>query len=103
MTKKDTAGTVQIDGVVTEALKEGEDVKESLAERILGRVTVNDIVNPLTKKIIVKAGDDITDEKADIISEETPITSVEIRSVLTCESKREYVQNVMEEIYQPEN
>ena len=79
-------GTIR--GVVTEALKEGEDVKESLAERIVGRVTVNDIVNPLTKKIIVKAGEDITDEKAEIISEETPITSVEIRSVLTCESKR---------------
>ena len=79
-------GTIR--GVVTEALKEGEDVKESLAERILGRVTVNDIVNPLTKKIIVKAGEDITDERAEIISEETPITSVEIRSVLTCESKR---------------
>jgi len=79
-------GTIR--GVVTEALQEGEDVKESLAERILGRVTVNDIVNPLTKKIIVKAGEEITDERDEIISEETPITSVEIRSVLTCESKR---------------
>ena len=78
-------GTIR--GVITEALKEGEDVKESLAERILGRVTVNDIVDPLTKKIILKAGENITEEKADMISE-TPITAVEIRSVLTCESKR---------------
>jgi DNA-directed RNA polymerase subunit beta' len=78
-------GTIR--GVVTEALKEGEDVKESLAERILGRVTVSDVVDPLTKKIIVKAGDEITEEKAQLISD-SPITAVEIRSVLTCESKR---------------
>ncbi|MBV6479610.1 MAG: DNA-directed RNA polymerase subunit beta' [Ignavibacteria bacterium] len=78
-------GTVR--GVMTEALKEGEDVKESLAERILGRVCVNDIVNPLTKKLILKAGELITEEIAAQISE-TPITQVEIRSVLTCETKR---------------
>ena len=78
-------GTVR--GVVTEALKEGEDIKESLAERILGRVCVHDIVNPLTKKLILKAGELITEEIAALISE-TPITQVEIRSVLTCETKR---------------
>jgi DNA-directed RNA polymerase subunit beta' len=78
-------GTIR--GVLTEALKEGEDIKESLSERILGRVTVHDVVDPLTKKIIVKTGDEITEEKAQLISD-SPITSVEIRSVLTCESKR---------------
>ncbi len=78
-------GTIR--GVKTEALKEGEDVKETLAERILGRVVVNDVINPLTKKAIVKSGELITEEKAQLISE-TPITDVEIRSVLTCESTR---------------
>ena len=74
-------------GVATEALKEGEDVKETLAERILGRVAVHDVINPLTKKVIIKTGELITEEKADLVSE-TPITQVEIRSVLTCETKR---------------
>jgi DNA-directed RNA polymerase subunit beta' len=74
-------------GVYTEALKEGEDVKETLAERILGRVAVSDVINPLTKKAIIKAGDEITEEKAMEVSE-SPVSGVEIRSVLTCESKR---------------
>ncbi|MBM4157660.1 MAG: DNA-directed RNA polymerase subunit beta' [Ignavibacteria bacterium] len=78
-------GTIK--GVITSALKEGEDVKETLAERILGRVTVEDIIDPLTKKMIIKAGEEITEEIASIISE-TAISSVNIRSVLTCESKR---------------
>jgi DNA-directed RNA polymerase subunit beta' len=78
-------GTIR--GVLTEALKEGEDIKESLAERILGRVTVADVIDPLTKKLIVKAGEEITEDKAQTISD-SPITAVEIRSVLTCESKR---------------
>jgi DNA-directed RNA polymerase subunit beta' len=78
-------GTIR--GVLTEALKEGEDIKESLAERILGRTTVHDVIDPLTKKILVKTGEEITEEKAQAISD-SPITSVEIRSVLTCESKR---------------
>jgi len=76
-----------IRGVTTEALKEGEDIKESLAERILGRVAVHDVVNPLTKKVIIKGGELINEELADMVAE-TPITEVEIRSVLTCELKR---------------
>jgi DNA-directed RNA polymerase subunit beta' len=78
-------GTIR--GVFTEALKEGEDIKEPLSERILGRVAVNDVFDPLSKKLIVKSGEEIDEEKAAMISE-TPITGVEIRSVLTCESKR---------------
>ncbi|MGB3019185.1 MAG: DNA-directed RNA polymerase subunit beta', partial [Ignavibacteria bacterium] len=74
-------------GVMTEALKEGEDVKETLAERILGRVAVHDVVDPLTKKVIIKSGELITELEAQLVSE-TPINSVEIRSVLTCETKR---------------
>lgn len=82
---EDDCGTNR--GVETEALKEGEDVKEKLSERILGRVVLNDVIHPLTNELIVSAGEGINEEKADLI-EESPINMVEIRSVLTCESKR---------------
>ncbi len=78
-------GTIR--GVVTGALKEGEDVKEPLSERILGRVTVHDVTDPLTGEPIVLAGEVIDEDKADRIAE-TSIETVEIRSVLTCEAKR---------------
>ncbi|HZY10378.1 MAG TPA: DNA-directed RNA polymerase subunit beta' [Bacteroidota bacterium] len=78
-------GTIR--GVRTGALKEGEDVKEPLAERILGRVSVHDVIDPLTRKVIVKAGEEIDEKKAAAISD-TSIETVEIRSVLACESKR---------------
>jgi DNA-directed RNA polymerase subunit beta' len=78
-------GTIR--GVMTGALKEGEDIKEPLSERILGRVAVHDVVDPLNRKVIVKAGDEIDEEKAAAIAD-TSIENVEIRSVLTCEAKR---------------
>ena len=78
-------GTIR--GVVTGALKEGEDVKEPLAERIIGRVTVHDVIDPLSGKSIIEAGEVIDEETADRIAE-TSIETVEIRSVLTCEAKR---------------
>ncbi len=78
-------GTIR--GVITGALKEGEDVKEPLVERILGRVAVHDVVDPLTRKVLVKAGDEIDERIAASIAE-TSIEAVEIRSVLTCEAKR---------------
>ncbi|MBI4810096.1 MAG: DNA-directed RNA polymerase subunit beta', partial [Ignavibacteriales bacterium] len=78
-------GTIR--GVLTGALKEGEDVKEPLAERILGRVSVHDVIDPMTKDILIKAGEEIDEKKATAISE-TSIEAVEIRSVLACESKR---------------
>jgi DNA-directed RNA polymerase subunit beta' len=76
-----------ISGVVTGALKEGEDVKEPLAERILGRVAVHDVIDPITHQMIVKSSDVIDEEIAGRISE-TSIEQVEIRSVLACEAKR---------------
>jgi DNA-directed RNA polymerase subunit beta' len=81
----DDCGTIR--GVLTGALKEGEDVKEPLAERILGRVAVHDVVDPLTKKTIVKGAEEIDEKKATAIAE-TSIETVEIRSVLACEAKR---------------
>ena len=59
----------------------------SLGERILGRVSVHDIIDPQTEEIIVRAGEEINDAAADRI-DASPIESVEIRSVLTCEAKR---------------
>jgi DNA-directed RNA polymerase subunit beta' len=78
-------GTIR--GVVTGALKEGEDIKEPLSERIVGRVTVHDVVDPMSGKVILEAGEIIDEEKSDRIGE-TSIETVEIRSVLTCEAKR---------------
>ena len=82
---EEDCGTLR--GLVCTALKNGDEVISSLEERILGRVSVHDVVNPSTGEIIVHAGEEITDEKAKAI-EESPIESVEIRSVLTCESKK---------------
>ena len=74
-------------GLRVQALKDNEEIVESLSERILGRVSVHDIVDPLTDELIVEAGIEITEEIAEII-EETSIEEVEIRSVLTCEAKQ---------------
>ncbi|HBF88437.1 MAG TPA: DNA-directed RNA polymerase subunit beta' [Bacteroidales bacterium] len=73
-------------GLVASALKNNEEVVESLSDRILGRTSVHDIYNPLTGELIVEAGEELNEEICQII-EESPIEHVEIRSVLTCESK----------------
>ena len=72
--------------LVCAALKDGDEVISSLSERILGRVSVHDIIHPMTGRLIVAAGEEITEPIAAEI-EASPIESVEIRSVLTCESK----------------
>ena len=74
-------------GIRISALKDNEDVVEPLADRILGRVSVHDVTDPLTSETIVDANDVIDEEKARFIAE-TSIEEVEIRSVLTCESRR---------------
>ena len=74
-------------GLVITALKKNEDVIEPLKDRIVGRTTVHDVYNPDTDELIVASGEMITNEIADII-EEINIEEVEVRSVLTCETKR---------------
>ena len=81
---EEDCGTLR--GLVCTALKDGDEVISSLGERILGRVSVHDIINPSTGKLIVAAGEEITEPIVAEI-EASPIESVEIRSVLTCESK----------------
>ena len=82
---EEDCGTLR--GLVCTELKNNEDVIATLYERILGRVSVHDIIHPITGEIIVRSGEEIREDAAQKI-EESPIESVEIRSVLTCESKK---------------
>ena len=82
---EEDCGTLR--GLQCSALKSGDEVISSLAERILGRVSVHDVLNPKTGEVIVEAGEEITEAIADAI-EKADIETVEIRSVLTCESKK---------------
>jgi DNA-directed RNA polymerase subunit beta' len=74
-------------GIVATAIKNNEEVVESLYERILGRTTVHDVYHPLSGELIVAAGEEITEELAKEI-DESPLEQVEIRSVLTCETTK---------------
>ncbi|RKZ30689.1 DNA-directed RNA polymerase subunit beta' [bacterium] len=83
ITMKD-CGTIR--GVERSALKEGEDIVIPLRERIAGRIAAEDIYDPVTEKVIIEAGDEISDEKA-LEIEDCGIEKVPIRSVLTCEAR----------------
>jgi DNA-directed RNA polymerase subunit beta' len=74
-------------GLMTTALKKADEIVESLADRIVGRTSVHDVANPETGEIIVASGEEINEHIANTI-EAAGIEEVEIRSVLTCESKR---------------
>jgi DNA-directed RNA polymerase subunit beta' len=81
---EDDCGTLR--GIPISALKDNEEVVETLYERILGRTSVHDIYEPLSGDLICRSGEEINEEVASKI-EESPIEIVEIRSVLTCESR----------------
>jgi DNA-directed RNA polymerase subunit beta' len=74
-------------GIFTTALKDNEDIVEPLYDRILGRTSLHDVHDPITNELLVSAGQDIDEEIAKNI-ENSPLEGIEIRSVLTCESKR---------------
>jgi len=82
---EEDCGTVN--GINVSALKEGGETIESLADRILGRVVLGDVIDPLTGEIVVKDNHEINEEDAQKI-EKTGIEKVRIRTVLTCEAKR---------------
>lgn len=82
---EEDCGTLR--GLVCTEIKDNENVVATLSERILGRVSVHDVQHPITGEILVHAGEEITEAIAQKI-EESPIERVEIRSVLTCESKK---------------
>ena len=81
---EEDCGTLR--GLVCTDLKDGDKVISSLGERILGRVSVHDVIHPQTGKLLVASGEEITEPIVAEI-EASPIESVEIRSVLTCESR----------------
>ncbi|MBS1737564.1 MAG: DNA-directed RNA polymerase subunit beta' [Bacteroidetes bacterium] len=74
-------------GIATSALKDNEDIIEPLYDRILGRTSLHDVFNPVTDELLVEAGGHITEDIAAAINE-AGVETVEIRSVLTCESHR---------------
>ncbi|GAA4516793.1 DNA-directed RNA polymerase subunit beta' [Sphingobacterium thermophilum] len=82
---EEDCGTLR--GIYTTALKDNDDIVEPLYDRILGRTPLNDVYHPETNELIVKANEDITEEIA-VAIEKAGIEGIEIRSVLTCESRR---------------
>lgn len=74
-------------GVLVEALKKNEEIVESLGERILGRVSLHDVYNPLTKELLLSAGEEILESAVKKI-EASPVEKVEVRSALTCEAQK---------------
>jgi DNA-directed RNA polymerase subunit beta' len=82
---EEDCGTLR--GIATTALKDNEDIIEPLSDRIEGRTSLHDVYDLVTDKLLVAAGSEITEVLAKKI-EDAGIETVEIRSVLTCESKR---------------
>ena len=76
-----------MDGIEVSSLVEGGEIIEPMGDRILGRVALDDILDPHTDEVIVEANDEITEDLVKKISER-PIDIVKIRSVLTCQAKR---------------
>ena len=74
-------------GLSVSALKKNEEIVESIGDRVVGRVSLNDVIHPLTGDVLVAAGDLIEDAHAKAI-EDSPLESVEVRSPLTCEAKK---------------
>jgi DNA-directed RNA polymerase subunit beta' len=82
---EEDCGTLR--GLEVAPLKKNEEIVETLGERIIGRVTLNDVVNPLTLEVLIEAGEEITEDIVKKI-DESPLETIEVRSALTCESDR---------------
>ncbi|OQY93145.1 MAG: DNA-directed RNA polymerase subunit beta' [Sphingobacteriales bacterium UTBCD1] len=82
---EEDCGTLR--GIAISALKDNEDIIEPLSDRIEGRTSLHDVYNPHNDSLLIEAGEEVTEELARKI-EEAGIETIEIRSVLTCESKR---------------
>jgi len=85
VTMEEDCGTMM--GVEVESLIEGGEIIERLVDRVLGRIAVEDIYDPFTDELIVRQGEEITEHHVDAI-QNSGITKIKIRSVLTCKSKR---------------
>ncbi len=75
-----------IDGIWVDALTEGGEIIQHVGERILGRVALEDVFDPITGEVLVKANEEIDEAKVEKI-EQAGLERVRIRSVLTCESR----------------
>ncbi len=82
---EDDCGTLR--GLSASDVKNNEDIVATLYERVLGRISVHDVYHPTSGELIVKSGEEIDEKKAKML-DESPLERVEIRSVLTCESKQ---------------
>lgn len=82
---EEDCGTLR--GIATSALKDNEDIIEALADRIEGRMSLHDVFHPVTEELLIAGGEEISADVAKQI-DASGIDTVEIRSVLTCESKR---------------
>jgi DNA-directed RNA polymerase subunit beta' len=82
---EEDCGTLR--GLMVSALKDNEEEVEPLFDRIVGRTSLNDVYHPITNELIIESGEMINEAVAQLI-EDSPIDSVEIRSVLTCERRR---------------
>ncbi|MCS6917094.1 MAG: DNA-directed RNA polymerase subunit beta' [Chitinophagales bacterium] len=82
---EEDCGTLR--GIPISALRDNDEVVEPLSDRIIGRISLNDVYDPITHELLVRSGEEISQEVAEKI-EATAIETVEIRSVLTCESRR---------------
>ena len=74
-------------GLTVSALKKNEEIVETLEDRILGRVSLYNVYNPIDNQLIIGAGEEIGEKEAKLI-EDSPLDQIEVRSPLTCEAKR---------------
>ncbi len=74
-------------GVEVQALKKNEEIVETLGERILGRVSLNDVYDPMSEELLLKAGQEIMESDVKKI-EASPVEKIEVRSALTCEADK---------------
>ena len=82
---EEDCGTLR--GIVVEALKKNEEVVETLGERILGRVTLADVYDPISGELLLSAGQEISEADAEVV-EKSAVDRVEVRSALTCEASK---------------
>jgi len=81
----DDCGTLR--GIKVESLKKNEEIVETLGERILGRVSLHDVYNPLTEELLLTAGQQILESDVKKVTA-SPVEKVEVRSALTCEAAK---------------
>lgn len=82
---EEDCGTLR--GIEVEALKKNEEVVETLGERILGRVTLADVYDPISGELLLIAGQEISEADAEKV-EKSAVDRVEVRSALTCEASK---------------